>query len=530
MPVRSRSRTRTYHDCKQFCRSSSICGSFFAMIWCINMLISAVTSLGYVSKFFDEWIEADALIIGRNISVHYRNNNRSQRRLISSNIPNFAADSLLGNQSNLFDNITDGNNSLINNIDIVDDIGNTTGTGNSSTQGNDGNNVTDSNGDGDSNKDLDDTDTNSATAAPTTTPPPMEPGFGGRLVYCAEVQFQLVDDDITITAVSDTYCSYDPTDIIVGNMFGILYNPAAPQEIIEESLYSHAQNTLRLTVGVTVFFTVGYLLCSIYLWRSQPDMSRVIFPQSGRDHLNMNDGGNPNEIAQTREEREALMKTKFHFQTVLEDLSNTDAANIRRLCLNGEEDGEGNQCACQAGCGCNNKASDGGQKGKETPLHDDIEAQQEQKDDPLQGNTSKEDDMELDLTKRDNRDENSASNTEAETDTDAGSNNQGSEGTERNDTKKEAQQQQQPPQEQESAWSLAGATNLISSWTNAALAPSAPECCICLENYQPGDKICTAKSDGCDHVFHQQCIEAWLHRHDACPLCRVDLMNTNLEE
>mmetsp|Transcript_33322 Transcript_33322/g.80601 ORF Transcript_33322/g.80601 Transcript_33322/m.80601 type:complete len:533 (+) Transcript_33322:101-1699(+) len=530
------SRSRTYHDCKQFCRSSSICGSFFAMIWCINMLISAVTSLGYVSKYFDEWIEAEALIIGRNVTVHYRNsnNNGSQsRRLINSNIPNFTAadNSLLGNQTDLFDNTTTDDS--LSNIDVMDDLGNTTEAENNSTQvnGNNNNKTNNNNGEGDSNEDWSNGDINRATSAPTI--PPVEPEFGGRLVYCAEVQFKIVDSNITITAVSDTYCSYEFEDIIVGHTFGILYNPAVPQEIIEESLYAHAQNTLRLTVGVTVFFTLGYLLCSIYLWRSQPDMARAIFPHGGHD-LDLQDA-NPNEIAQTREEREALMKTKFLFQTVLEDLSNTDAANIRRLCLKGAEEGsEPKQCAGQVGCGCNNKETEG-KGGAETQLQDDIEAQQQQqKNDPMQRNNDKEGDLELDLTKSDIRDENSTSNTaETETDTDAGSNNQGSEPIEtNNDTKQPQQQQQQQSQEQqESAWSLAGATNLISSWTNAALAPSsAPECCICLETYQPGDKICTARRDGCDHVFHQQCIEAWLYRHDACPLCRVDLMNNNSEE
>ncbi|KAL3938399.1 MAG: hypothetical protein SGBAC_006680 [Bacillariaceae sp.] len=495
-------RSRTYHDCKQFCRSSSICGSFFAMIWCINLLISAVTSLGYVSTYFDEWIAVDALIVGRNVSEHYRNadDDDSQRRhlMSSGTIPNFTADDSLGNQPNFFGNNTTFDGLGGDNIDIpvLDDLlGNTTDTTGSSnsTQGNNSNN------NNEDSEDWNNTSNTDATSAPTAAPV----GLGGRLVYCAQVQFYLdgnnddTNQGTAITAVSDTYCSYELEDIVVGHSFGILYNPVVPQEIIEESLYVHAQNTLRLTVGVTVFFTLGYLFCSVYLWRSQPDMSRGIFSQSGLENMqdvnlqnnNDNNQNNPNDMAQTREEREGLMRTNFHFQTVLEDLSNTNAANMRRLCLKGgaEEGGECNhQCSCHGG-GSTSKTKR--TEGAETQLHDDVELQ-------LNGNDREEEDLELDLTKRDNRDGNS-STANTETETDAGSNNNLSssglnESNDTNNEQKHQQQQQQQSLEQESAWSLAGATNFISSWTNNALAPSAPECCICLDTYQPGDKISAA--------------------------------------
>jgi len=489
------------------------------------MLVSAVTSLSYVSTYFEEWIEAEALIIGRNVTVHYRNSTESRRRLISSNIPNFTAEDIGGNETDLLGdailNATDNDNNNtgggLGNLDTWNDLGNTT-----DTEGNRTDN-TDTNGDN-MTGDWNNAGTSiGSTPAPTPIPPVIDDvGPGGRLVYCAEVRFQ-INDNITITAVSDTYCSYDPEDIVVGRAFIILYNPEMPTEIIEESLYEHAQNTLRLTVGVTIFFTVGYLLCSIYLWRSQPDLTRSIFPHTGHD-FDFPDA-HANEITQTPEEREAIMRTMFHFQTVLEDLSNTDAATIRRLCLKGEEEGECEKCHNEACCNNNNNNNKSCKEDTDEKIQpqDDIEAQQQANDPLQQPSSDEESDLELDLTKKETRDENSTCNTETETDTDAGSNNQGSASTEANDAK---QPQQESHHDQEPTWSLAGATNIISSWTNAALTPSAPECCICLETYQPGDIICTSKKDGCDHVFHQHCIEAWLHRHDACPLCRVDLMNS----
>lgn len=50
------------------------------------------------------------------------------------------------------------------------------------------------------------------------------------------------------------------------------------------------------------------------------------------------------------------------------------------------------------------------------------------------------------------------------------------------------------------------------------------ECCICLENYGQGDTICVPISSSCSHMFHEECVVAWLQHNNRCPLCRVDLM------
>ena len=50
------------------------------------------------------------------------------------------------------------------------------------------------------------------------------------------------------------------------------------------------------------------------------------------------------------------------------------------------------------------------------------------------------------------------------------------------------------------------------------------ECSICLADYQEGDVVVWAKTDRCNHIFHEECIEQWLERHDNCPLCREKIL------
>ena len=50
------------------------------------------------------------------------------------------------------------------------------------------------------------------------------------------------------------------------------------------------------------------------------------------------------------------------------------------------------------------------------------------------------------------------------------------------------------------------------------------ECCICLDTYAAGDVVVWAKTDACDHIFHQACAREWLQQHDDCPLCRTPIL------
>ena len=46
------------------------------------------------------------------------------------------------------------------------------------------------------------------------------------------------------------------------------------------------------------------------------------------------------------------------------------------------------------------------------------------------------------------------------------------------------------------------------------------ECCICLETeiIQPWSML------PCGHKFHGSCVSTWLHTHQTCPVCRLDVM------
>lgn len=63
--------------------------------------------------------------------------------------------------------------------------------------------------------------------------------------------------------------------------------------------------------------------------------------------------------------------------------------------------------------------------------------------------------------------------------------------------------------------------NMFSSWRKQA---DTGECSICLEPYKPGEMICIAKAEACNHVFHKECLVEWLKTKDCCPLCRVNLL------
>ena len=62
------------------------------------------------------------------------------------------------------------------------------------------------------------------------------------------------------------------------------------------------------------------------------------------------------------------------------------------------------------------------------------------------------------------------------------------------------------------------------------------ECSICLECYSPNDTIAWAKDGGtnssdagCDHIFHSECLFAWLEQHSDCPLCRRVILHEDAD-
>ncbi|XP_020581001.1 E3 ubiquitin-protein ligase ATL6-like [Phalaenopsis equestris] len=52
------------------------------------------------------------------------------------------------------------------------------------------------------------------------------------------------------------------------------------------------------------------------------------------------------------------------------------------------------------------------------------------------------------------------------------------------------------------------------------IGKGALECAICLNEFEEEDTIRLLPK--CDHVFHQECIDAWLATHVTCPVCRTN--------
>ncbi|KAL3529576.1 hypothetical protein ACH5RR_008898 [Cinchona calisaya] len=48
---------------------------------------------------------------------------------------------------------------------------------------------------------------------------------------------------------------------------------------------------------------------------------------------------------------------------------------------------------------------------------------------------------------------------------------------------------------------------------------SSLECAVCLENFKDGEKCRLLPK--CNHCFHADCIDSWLAKTAACPICRT---------
>ncbi|KAD4586339.1 hypothetical protein E3N88_23940 [Mikania micrantha] len=54
------------------------------------------------------------------------------------------------------------------------------------------------------------------------------------------------------------------------------------------------------------------------------------------------------------------------------------------------------------------------------------------------------------------------------------------------------------------------------------IGKGALECAVCLNEFEDEETIRLIPK--CDHVFHAECIDAWLENHVTCPVCRCDLV------
>ncbi|KAK8712557.1 hypothetical protein V6N13_147794 [Hibiscus sabdariffa] len=54
------------------------------------------------------------------------------------------------------------------------------------------------------------------------------------------------------------------------------------------------------------------------------------------------------------------------------------------------------------------------------------------------------------------------------------------------------------------------------------IGKGALECAVCLNEFEDDETLRLIPK--CDHVFHPECIDAWLSSHTTCPVCRADLV------
>ena len=92
-----------------------------------------------------------------------------------------------------------------------------------------------------------------------------------------------------------------------------------------------------------------------------------------------------------------------------------------------------------------------------------------------------------------------------------------------------------PPSPTSSAGALSTSTATTAPVNNNDFDPSDDDdqgCAICLDCFEVNDVVSFTKiaNAPCHHVFHAECIKAWLvgydinNRHDDCPSCRTNLI------
>lgn len=71
---------------------------------------------------------------------------------------------------------------------------------------------------------------------------------------------------------------------------------------------------------------------------------------------------------------------------------------------------------------------------------------------------------------------------------------------------------------------IMSASELIEMDVNALKSMrQAAQCVVCCADFEVGERLC--KLPGCGHIFHEECVRAWLQRTANCPICRCDLVH-----
>jgi len=141
--------------------------------------------------------------------------------------------------------------------------------------------------------------------------------------FCARVEFTSHFGE-NVTAISNTNCVLDALAITVGSYIPILYNPAYPNEFIEQDVLETELVSLKIMVGVgiTVSLILSGVLCMLlnrHNHRHRPSMyMQDAFETSGAP-------------TESPEERKEKILSKLYTVTVPENTSNMLASSIRSM-------------------------------------------------------------------------------------------------------------------------------------------------------------------------------------------------------
>ncbi|KAL3938402.1 MAG: hypothetical protein SGBAC_006683 [Bacillariaceae sp.] len=365
-------------------------------------------------------------------------------------------------------------------------------------------------------------------------------------LYCAQLNYTVSNDYITIASTIPSDCATDPSLVPVGRNFELRYNPLNPRDFIKQSEYYDDVTTLIVRIVLSVIMTMS--LISFYLkYRSQPgDIERD--PRFARSL-------EPSEPQESPEARKERILSKMIFQIVKDDLSNTTAAAVRSSAKGENSDNrearatsqelrEGEGKSATAGEDCSGEES--GDEGRCALKHGESGIAHSITIENAEGSSSSPF-VEEDLSKIDAAAAAAAEKSVADDlatgdeitvepmnePLDLEAQTKAAAATE--DRREDKGGDEVPviccPACSETAaetrTSAGGRMlqSMLASWRGIEESDSEAECCICLDGYASGDTIGASKNVECNHVFHKDCIMDWMMKnHNQCPLCRVDLL------
>ena len=55
-------------------------------------------------------------------------------------------------------------------------------------------------------------------------------------------------------------------------------------------------------------------------------------------------------------------------------------------------------------------------------------------------------------------------------------------------------------------------------------------CSICFLKFNKEEVVCQSNDSACQHIYHKECMESWLLKHDQCPICRRPYLALPVDE